>query len=296
MSASTRASVSSGRHVCHRRRLSVIVLVCCCLVASLLQLVKDNVAFQLQHPSARINRRLIVRNANIGDKEFTDDEISRFRVLFTEFDKDGDGEITSTEIRAIMSRLGAWPKEGELQDLLRDFCKGNTGAMEFDGFCNMMLRKVMDADNEHYDEVGAVIRDFVRKTDQAIAENEDHRNSIPSKAGQAAELSEDTMERYRLAFSKIDLDADGVVNIDEIGSVMRKLGMYPKGDELQQVIKDFDEDASGTIDFSEFCLLLSRKRKGHGGNEDDEEEMDAMFREAAQMLWSRTWGFEGKSS
>lgn len=187
MSAITRAYVVSGRRAFHQRRLTVICPVLCCLIASLLSVIKVEVALLFQQPSSRIARRLIVQNSIPGNKEFTKQEVSRFRTLFAEFDKDGDGEITKSEIRCLFAKLGALPKDGELQEMIKDYCKDDTGVLDFDSFCTMMLRKVMDADNEHYDEVGSIIRDFVRKVDQNIDRSEDHSNEIQSKKRQGCQ-------------------------------------------------------------------------------------------------------------
>jgi calmodulin len=53
---------------------------------------------------------------------------------------------------------------------------------------------------------------------------------------------------------------------------MKKLGSNPTDDDIQQMIKSVDDNGDGEIDFDEFLILMSTKKK----NEDpDKELMDA---------------------
>lgn len=44
------------------------------------------------------------------------------------------------------------------------------------------------------------------------------------------------------AFRLFDKEGNGVVTTQEIGSVLRNLGLYPTEQELQQMLKDIDID------------------------------------------------------
>ena len=63
------------------------------------------------------------------------------------------------------------------------------------------------------------------------------------------------------AFNLFDKDCDGNIDIRELATVMRTLGYNPNKEELDDIIKTFDEDESGTIDKEEFINLLSTKMK-----------------------------------
>lgn len=49
------------------------------------------------------------------EEELTQEEIEEFRVAFSLFDKDGDGNITAKELGTVMKSLGQNPTEVELQ-------------------------------------------------------------------------------------------------------------------------------------------------------------------------------------
>ena len=42
---------------------------------------------------------------------------------------------------------------------------------------------------------------------------------------------------------------------------MRSLGQNPNEEELDDMIKEIDEDGNGTVDFEEFLIMMSKKMK-----------------------------------
>ena len=42
---------------------------------------------------------------------------------------------------------------------------------------------------------------------------------------------------------------------------MRSLGQNPNEEELNDMIKEIDEDGNGTVDFEEFLIMMSKKMK-----------------------------------
>ena len=54
----------------------------------------------------------------------------------------------------------------------------------------------------------------------------------------------------REAFELFDIDGDGKITTDELGTVMKSLGMNPSQDELREMIKEVDIDGKNC-----FCNL-----------------------------------------
>lgn len=77
----------------------------------------------------------------------------------------------------------------------------------------------------------------------------------------ADELTESQIADFREAFSLFDKDGDGTISAKELGIVMRSLGQNPTEKELQELINRADDDASGTIDFHEFLIMMANKMK-----------------------------------
>ena len=47
----------------------------------------------------------------------------------------------------------------------------------------------------------------------------------------------------------------------ELSNTMRYLGIKMKSDEIDKMLKDFDEDGSGQIEFNEFAILMEKMVK-----------------------------------
>lgn len=93
-----------------------------------------------------------------------------------------------------------------------------------------------------------------------------------------AELSEEQVEELRQAFDMFDRDKGGSISTRELGYTMRAMGMNPteaeildllcevrlawlvsslRSDHKLLLLLQFDSDNNGSIEFSEFCLMMS---------------------------------------
>ena len=65
----------------------------------------------------------------------------------------------------------------------------------------------------------------------------------------AADLDPEELEEWRTIFNLFDVDGDQSITCQELGVVLRSMGQTPSDQELKEMIKDMDEDGSGTVDF-----------------------------------------------
>ena len=77
----------------------------------------------------------------------------------------------------------------------------------------------------------------------------------------ADQFSEETKAEFQEAFNLFDKDGDGTITIDELATVMKSLGQKPTLQELEDMIKEVDNDGNGEIDFQEFLDLMALKMK-----------------------------------
>ena len=70
------------------------------------------------------------------------------------------------------------------------------------------------------------------------------------------------------AFALFDLDGNGFITNDELGTVLRKMGQEPTEEEIVQMINEIDEDGDGTIDFDEFCELMENRMSDENSEAD----------------------------
>merc|ERR1712164_19124 len=110
-------------------------------------------------------------------------------------------------------------------------------------------------------------------------QNMSRRRAMKKKPGQ---LSDEQLDEIREAFSLFDSDASGMIDIRELKAAMRALGFEVKNEELKKMVTDIDNDGNGTIEFSEFLMMMTakmgekdtREAEELGENIDDEELQD----------------------
>ena len=87
-----------------------------------------------------------------------------FYEAFKLFDKDGDGKISTEELSTVMRSLGHNPTPAELREMIGMGVQGQFtargGTIDFEGFCQLMTRKMKDVDSE------MELRDAFRVLDQ----------------------------------------------------------------------------------------------------------------------------------
>ncbi|KAK3580768.1 hypothetical protein CHS0354_023057 [Potamilus streckersoni] len=76
------------------------------------------------------------------------------------------------------------------------------------------------------------------------------------------QLTQEQISELRQAFALFDKDGDGTVSTKELGTVMRSLGQNPSPQQLENIIREVDVDGNGTIEFDEFCVIMSQKLNG----------------------------------
>jgi calmodulin len=72
-------------------------------------------------------------------------------------------------------------------------------------------------------------------------------------------LSHDMIQEFREVFHLFDVNNDQSIDVAELGNAMRSLGQNPTEEELEDMIREVDNDGSGAIDFQEFLALMSRQ-------------------------------------
>ena len=155
-------------------------------------------------------------------EKLNDDQIQEFKEAFTLFDKNGDGTILVKELGTVMRALGQNPTEAELQDMIKEVDKDNSGTIEFNEFLTLMQRKVTDTDTE--EEIKEAFRVFDRDNDGIIS---------------AAELRH---VMTTLGEKLTDEEADGLFSLSIFNSL--------------EMIREADINNDGQIRFEEFVKLM----------------------------------------
>ncbi|CAG8058633.1 unnamed protein product [Penicillium salamii] len=76
----------------------------------------------------------------------TIERIAQLKEALSVFDKDGNGDITATELGEVMRSLAQNPTETELQDIVDELDADRSGSIDFNEFLSMMVRKETETD------------------------------------------------------------------------------------------------------------------------------------------------------
>merc|ERR1719382_330191 len=130
---------------------------------------------------------------------------------FPLFDKDGDGTITTKELRTAMRSLGQNPTSAELQDMINQVDADGNGTIDFPEFCTLMARKMKDTDTE--EELIEAFKVFDRDGNGFISAAE--LRHVMTNLGEKL-TDEEVDEMIREA----DVDGDGQINYEEFVKMM----------------------------------------------------------------------------
>ncbi|XP_068954272.1 calmodulin-1-like [Petaurus breviceps papuanus] len=143
--------------------------------------------------------------------QLTEEHIAEFKEVFSLFDKDGDGTITT-----VMRSLGQNPTEAELQDMINEVDADGNGTIDFPEFLTVMARKMKDTDSE--EEIREAFRVF-DKDDNGYISAAELCHVMTNLGEKLTDKEFDEMTR------EADIDGDDQVNYEE--SVQMMTAKFP---------------------------------------------------------------------
>ncbi|KAE8669191.1 GTPase-activating protein gyp7-like [Hibiscus syriacus] len=158
--------------------------------------------------------------------ERSDPKKVELKRMFATFDKNGDGFITKQELKESLTNIRMFLTEKEVEEMVVKLDMNGDGLIDFDEFC--ILCKAIDDDDESCSK---------------SSEEEGHANG--------GEMLKD-------AFDVFDRDHDGLITVEELGSVLNSLGLK-EGDRVEdcrEMIRKVDIDGDGMVDFDEFKTMM----------------------------------------
>ena len=140
-------------------------------------------------------------------KVITPEQQVEYREAFALFDKNGDGTITVTELGTVMRSLGNNPTETELQDMINEVDADGNGTLEFDEFCQLMARQMIDS-NQQEEELKQRFAMFDKDGNGTIDREE--LRDVMQQLGE--KLSEEDIEEM---IQDADQNGDGLIDYNE---------------------------------------------------------------------------------
>merc|ERR1719471_2658749 len=85
---------------------------------------------------------LKIRQTKSGSHlKITQEEVEHYKQMFMMFDKDGDGTVSTKELGAVMRSIGLYPTEEELEEMIDEADKDDSGTVDFFEFVNLMVKR-----------------------------------------------------------------------------------------------------------------------------------------------------------
>ncbi|XP_057318248.1 myosin regulatory light chain 2 isoform X2 [Microplitis mediator] len=164
-------------------------------------------------------------------------QMKEFEEAFNLFDKDRDGSITKEELGRVMRGLGQFARTEELRTMLEE--------IDTDGDGNVSLVE------------------FVKIVS----------NIGNASAAQQTDLTQEQQEEQELrdAFRVFDKHNRGYITASDLRAVLQCLGEDLSEEEIEDMIKEVDEDGDGRIDFCEFARSLVNPSSDNEDEEEDDE-------------------------
>ena len=84
-------------------------------------------------------------------------------------------------------------------------------------------------------------------------------SSSSSRPTTAKDLSRQQLKELREAFRLFDKNNEGKIGVDELGDVMKTMGLDPSKEELQDIIDNADKNGNRKLDFDDFASFMVKK-------------------------------------
>ncbi|KAB8301540.1 hypothetical protein EYC80_003386 [Monilinia laxa] len=189
-------------------------------------------------------RRLALKSAPRFDPQLevadslTEEQVSEFKEAFSLFDKNGDGspylehscrQLGHPRAKLICESIGQITSK-ELGTVMRSLGQ-NPSESELQDMINEV-----DADNNGTIDFPEFLTMMARKMKDT-----------------------DSEEEIREAFKVFDRDNNGFISAAELRHVMTSIGEKLTDDEVDEMIREADQDGDGRIDYNEFVQLMMQK-------------------------------------
>ena len=91
-------------------------------------------------------------------------------------------------------------------------------------------------------------------------------------------LTQDNLRKYKSLFDSVDVDKGGEIDVKELNQMLEKVGISMKEEELKEIMKEYDTNETGTIDYIEFVQIFTKllDDQDKQSSESDESESGQM--------------------
>ena len=144
-------------------------------------------------------------------ENLSEERITELKAAFQIFDKDGDGLIDVKELETVLRNLGQNPSQEDLKQIINEIDLEENGAINFNEFILLMIKKLNDNDTE--EELIETFKIFDRDGDGYITASE--LKSVLTSINE-----ETTNQEVDEMIKEADVDGDGKIDYLEFVKMM----------------------------------------------------------------------------
>jgi len=163
----------------------------------------------------KMQEELIMRMAlleRFADQGLTEEDLDQMRHAFNEFDLDGNGTISPTELITALRILGGNPSDKDVELIMENFAKDKQNELTFSEFVSLMTKHLKNPQQEEAELLEA-FKIFDKNGDGVVTAEE--IKTVMHAIGQKL-----TLEEAQEMVEKGDLNGDGVLDYKEFARLM----------------------------------------------------------------------------
>lgn len=138
------------------------------------------------------------------------EDLEKFKQMFMMFDKDGDGTVSTKELGAVMRSIGLYPTEEELEEMIDEADRDDSGTVDFHEFVNLMAKRETEKETE--EDLKQVFRVFDKDGNGYISTSE--IKFVLTRLG--INLSNDDLQEMVI---EADINGDQMITFEEFRDI-----------------------------------------------------------------------------
>lgn len=226
-------------------------------------------------------------------ENYTISQFEYWKKLFEEFDEEGSGEVSVSQLRQILSKMGYVVIRPMIEEGIAIVDDGN-GELSFEEFVQFLVvyNHTEGFPQQDLESMFKVYHDFAGKRGFKELQSRDLPDALVAVFGFQAERSANIIGRlghqavagitfpdfllyakrlrlaeykdYKAEFEKYDVDGSGSIDMEELSELMNQLGYTPMRDVIEEILQEVNYGSDDDLDFEEFFhfMMVFRHRDG----------------------------------